>query len=203
MTIQCGQNSLGERDEWVLRLPATLRAALGIRGAAWRGCASVYLRLAVHRAEARGRRHAPLAVAEEIARVVLVEIVPAFRHRVRSRRKVRSRSEGRTDQCRAGLSLYLGLSASGTGAACCRASAAAMRPAWSSGGGTWSHAFWLQTSAASVRNLALGCGPCLRRRGGPEGRLVVVHVVHGARRLRDARRRRGRGHREEHRARLE
>ena len=41
-----------------------------------------------------------------------------------------------TDQCFAGLALYLSLSLSGTGAARWRASEAAMVASWSAGGGT-------------------------------------------------------------------
>ena len=58
-----------------------------------------------------------------------------------------------TDQCFDGFSLYLALSSSGTGFDCCRSSEAVILSRWSSGGGTWSQAFLLQTSASLVKNL--------------------------------------------------
>lgn len=57
-------------------------------------------------------------------------------------------------QCLAGLSLYFCFSSSGTGESFCLARAVLMISSWSLGGGTWSQAFWLQTSASEVRNLA-------------------------------------------------
>lgn len=83
-----------------------------------------------------------------------------------------------TYQCLAGLSLYLGLSSSGTGERCCFASASAMVSSCPSGGGTWSQAFWLQTSASSVRNLGYRTRKSMIEAIEWEGRRMDVQTLH-------------------------
>jgi len=91
----------------------------------------------------------PLAITKEVCIVHLIEVIPGQHSQI----GILCSEESCTDQCLAGLSLYLWWSCAGTGLACCLFREAVILSTWSSGKGTWSQAFLLQTSESSVRNL--------------------------------------------------